>query len=60
MLRAVLEIGHYILREQPNGEWSVAHTLTPDKRISVHDNRDEAIAAAKELIDETSIFWDGR
>jgi hypothetical protein len=25
----------------------VAHTLTADKRISVHDNKDSAIAAAK-------------
>lgn len=35
MRKAVIEVGRYTVREQPNGGWSVAHTLTPDKRISI-------------------------
>jgi hypothetical protein len=50
--KAIEEVGHYMVKERPNGGWSVAFCLTPDKLISVHTDKPVAMAAARRYNDE--------
>ena len=47
--KAVLEVGDYIIKEGPTGGWRV-FARGAEQPISIHDQRDEAIAAARRYI----------
>ena len=48
MRKAVIEIGNYEVREQPTGGWRVSAIVGTKQPISVHNDKQSAIAAAEQ------------